>query len=324
MFKMGFPLSVVLILSSQACKPVRQFEVPASRLRARTLFVGALAPGGSGEVGLEALWGDGKRLDTEAQGEARLQWGQFAYQGQGVAFSRGRLTLSKDHREIPEKGAWIEFWAKEQPNLKTRLEVPVRFDGYFVADFSGSNGFDGSEGKAGRDGASGAAGSSLPNASEPGGRGGNGGNGEPGKDGRDGVRGSEVRVWVTLMPGQAEQLQVKASDGHKTFFYRVDARRGAVLIKADGGNGGEGGRGGKGGRGGSGGLGSPNGKEGRDGYKGPDGAPGRGGDGGSIHVTVDPKAMPFVSSLSFSNRGGVPMGQDGPAPVIVEQAVPSL
>ena len=88
-------------------------------------------------------------------------------------------------------------------------------------------------------------------------------------------------------------------------LYLVDPRGGSLTIEADGGSGGSGGKGGRGGRGGSGGIGTPNGhgSNGSDGRNGFDGSPGR---GGSITVTYDPQAKPFLGTIHLSNRNGPP------------------
>jgi len=77
-------------------------------------------------------------------------------------------------------------------------------------------------------------------------------------------------------------------------LYLVDPRGGSLTIEADGGSGG------------SGGIGRPNGHDGSngsDGRNGFDGSPGR---GGSITVTYDPQAKPFLGTIHLSNRNGPP------------------
>ena len=82
----------------------------------------------------------------------------------------------------------------------------------------------------------------------------------------------------------------------KRKLYLVDPQGGSLSVQADGGPGGSGGRGGRGGRDGS------NGLDGRSGF---DGQPGK---GGSIKVTFDPQAPPYLSAIHLSSRYG-------PAPV---------
>lgn len=76
-------------------------------------------------------------------------------------------------------------------------------------------------------------------------------------------------------------------------------------------------RGGRGGRGGSGGMGTPNGSNGSDGSSGRNGFDGSPGRGGSIAVTYDPQAKPFLTAMHLSNRGG-------PPPVFKEELVAPL
>ena len=104
--------------------------------------------------------------------------------------------------------------------------------------------------------------------------------------------------------------------GHES-LYLVDPQGGAVTVKTGGGPGGSGGKGGRGGRGGLGGLGTPigsNGTDGSDGRNGWDGSPGK---SGSITVTYDPQAKPFLDVIRLSN-------EDGPPPVFREAPVTPL
>ena len=74
---------------------------------------------------------------------------------------------------------------------------------------------------------------------------------------------------------------------------------------------------GRGGRGGSGGIETPNGSNGSDGSNGQDGRAGSDGRGGSITVTYDPQAKPFLALIRLNNQGG-------PAPAFQEEPVPPL
>jgi hypothetical protein len=101
-------------------------------------------------------------------------------------------------------------------------------------------------------------------------------------------------------------------------FYLVDPQGGSLTVKSLGGAGGAGGKGGRGGRGGSGGIGSPNGQNGRDGSSGRDGNDGSDGGSGSITVTYDPTAKPFLATtIRVTNPGG-------PSPVFSEEPVAPL
>jgi len=126
-----------------------------------------------------------------------------------------------------------------------------------------------------------------------------------------------VQVRVALRSGSHPLLQVSVfAAGHQK-LYLVDPQGGSLAVKADGGPGGSGGKGGRGGRGGSGGIGSPNGNSGRDGSDGRNGFDGSPGKGGSITVTYDPQAKPFLAAIHLSNQGG-------PRPVFKEEPVAPL
>jgi hypothetical protein len=157
-----------------------------------------------------------------------------------------------------------------------------------------------------------------PDNPSAGGNGSDGTSGSDGSNGGDGGDGPSLQVFVTLRPGQQGQhslLQVGiTAPGHKERFYLVDTQGGSLAITDVGGSGGNGGRGGKGGSGGSGGIGSPNGSDGRSGSDGHDGMSGSDGRAGSISVTYDPQASPYLNMLKLKNPGG-PAPQMQQAPV---------
>ena len=159
-------------------------------------------------------------------------------------------------------------------------------------------------GSDGMNGTGGSMGSMDPNNPAPGGDGTNGTDGSNGQDGGNGGDAPAVQVRVTLRSGPHPLLQVSVSSAGKQRLYLVDPQGGALWVKADGGPAGSGGRGGRGGRAGSGGIGTPNGNSGRDGLDGRNGFDGSAGRGGSITVTYDPQAKPFLNAIHLTNKGG--------------------
>jgi hypothetical protein len=107
-------------------------------------------------------------------------------------------------------------------------------------------------------------------------------------------------VWITLRVGSPQLLQIRAASGSHEQFFLVDPHGGSLAIDANGGKGGAGGSGGRGGAGGSGGFGTPNGFSGQAGRDGSDGHPGLDGKPGTIDVSVDPQAQPYMKALTFS------------------------
>ncbi len=109
-------------------------------------------------------------------------------------------------------------------------------------------------------------------------------------------------------------LQASATtDGKKFRYYLIDPNGGTLTISSSGGSGGLGGRGGRGGNGGAGGSGTPAGSSGSSGNSGLDGRNGSDGRPGSITVTYDPSAKPYLGVI----RGN-------PAPTFTEQPVPPI
>jgi hypothetical protein len=290
-----------------------------------------IAPGEKSPLVVTVTGPDGKVLVTEGKGKGKVLWKDLTVTATVVtANKKGVLSLPRDPRVSDGKMGHVAITVPSHPEIHTELDIPLRYDYKFVSNFSGSSGSNGTNGSDGTDGLSGSSGSMDPNNPSPGGNGSNGTNGSDGSDGGSGGDCPPVQVRVTLRtrspsspansgsPASHPLLQIGVSSaGHKERFYLVDPQGGSLTVNADGGPGGSGGKGGRGGRGGSGGIGTPNGSSGSDGSSGHDGSNGSSGRGGSITVTYDPQAKPFLATISLSN-------QDGPAPVFTEESVPPL
>jgi hypothetical protein len=160
-------------------------------------------------------------------------------------------------------------------------------------------------------------GSLDPNHPSAGGNGTDGSHGSNGQDKGAGANAPPVQILVAFRSVRHPLVQVIVSAAGNEKLYLVDPQGGSLTVWADGGSGGSGGKGGRGGRGGSGGVGTPNGNSGRDGSSGRNGWDGSSGRGGSITVTCDPQAKPFLNVIHLSNRGG-------PPPVFREEPVAPL
>jgi hypothetical protein len=234
-----------------------------------------------------------------------------------TANKKGILSFPRDPRKTDGKLGHITITIPSHPDIKTELDIPVRYNFNFVSNFSGSNGNNGSDGIAGSDGMSGNSGSTDPNNPSAGGDGSSGGNGTDGSNGGNGGDAPQVQIRMTLRAGSHPLLQVGVTAAGHQKLYLVDPQGGSLTVRADGGQGGSGGKGGRGGRGGSGGIGTPSGNSGSDGMSGQDGSNGSNGRGGAITVTYDPQAKPYLAVLRLSNAGG-------PKPVFNEEAVAPL
>jgi hypothetical protein len=295
------------------------------------LAVNALGPGQSARLVLTATTQDGKQFATVGAGNGKVAFDNYTIEATIAAVSkRGAVSLSSDPRVSEGKVAHLHIITTAHPEIVTDLDIPVRYDIPFVANFSGSDGLKGFDGTNGLDGTSGSDGTpasvdpttGFPGTPGPGGNGTNGGDGGDGSDGQDGSPAPPVHAWVRLESGVKPLLQIKVSGGSRESLYIVDPSGGSLKILANGGSGGPGGSGGQGGRGGSGGSGSPSGFSGTDGRPGWDGHAGRAGAGGTITLSVDPAAQPFVSCITWSNHGGD--GGSGLAPIITVEPVPAL
>ena len=278
----------------------------------------AIAPGEKLGLMVQFTQPDGKVLVTEGQGKGKVLWSDITVTPTVVtADQKGNVTLARDPRVSDGKVGHVTITVASHPDLRAELDIPITYDYSFVSNFSGSKGADGMNGSDGMDGASGSVGSMDPNNPSPGGNGSNGTDGSPGQDGGNGGDAPPVQVRVALRSGTHPLLQMSVAAAGKTRLYLVDPQGGALTVRADGGAGGSGGRGGRGGRGGSGGMGSPSGSSGSNGSDGRSGFDGSAGRGGSITVTYDPQAKPFLKAIHLWNIGG-------PAPVFREEAVAAL
>ncbi|MGA3006872.1 MAG: hypothetical protein ABSE59_03165, partial [Opitutaceae bacterium] len=260
---------------------------------------------------------------TVGPGHGKVLFDSFTFKATVVQVSnKGKVSLPDDPRVSEGKLPNIRITAIDHPDVVANLDVPVRYDIDFKADFSG---------KAGADGANGASGLDGSNGGQPGWAGGDGGPGGDGQNGGDGEPGKAVHVWFALKSGSRPLLQARVLSGADEKLFLIDPNGGSLEVDTNGGPGGKGGAGGKGGRGGAGGaaeidangketgIDGPNGQAGGDGLP---GQPGQGGAAGTILVSVDPQAQPFLNKLHLSNNSG--SGMPGDAPDIRIEPVPAI
>lgn len=293
-------------------------QTPVASIEASLPKGPGIAPGQKSPLVVQATQPDGKVLLTEGQGAGKVQWKDLQVTASVVTVNqKGVVSLVKDPRVSDNKVGHVTISVPSHPGLRADLDIPFRYDIAYTSDFSGQHGMDGTSGLDGADGISGSMGSMDPNNPSPGGDGSNGSNGSDGHDGDPGGNAPAVDVRVTLQPGSDPLLQVSVSAAGHRKLYLVDPKGGSLMVKADGGQGGSGGRGGRGGRGGSGGMGTPSGHDGSNGMDGRSGFDGQPGRGGSITVTYDPAAKPYLNIIRLSSS-------NGPAPVFRQAAVAAL
>jgi hypothetical protein len=319
-------LSSVVLLALSGCASLQVHlgmkvylnKTPIASMKASVAKGPGIGPGE--KLGLVALFiqPDGKVLQTEGAGQGKVMWKDLKVTATvAVVNQKGIVSLPKDPRISDGKVPHVSITVPSHPDLNADLDIPVRYDEKYTANFSGSPGPSGMNGMDGTDGTPGSMGSMDPNNPSAGGDGGNGSDGSNGQDGSNGGAAPPVQVRVAFRAGSHPLLQVGVSAAGREKFYLVDPQGGSLTVRADGGSGGSGGRGGRGGRGGSGGTGTPNGNNGRDGsdgHSGSDGSPGR---GGSITVTYDPQAQPYLAAIHLFNS-------NGPKPVFMEDQVAPL
>jgi hypothetical protein len=319
-------LGAALLFAQTACTSVKVrlgmrvylAKTPIASMVASLPNGPGIAPGEKSQLVVVINEPKGKVLKTEGAGHGKVLWKDLNVTATVVtANQKGILSLPHDPRKSEGQVAHVTITVPTHPDMRAELDIPVRYNYNFTSDFSGARGVDGTNGSDGMDGISGSSGSMDPNNPSPGGNGTDGTDGSNGGDGGPGGNAPSVQVQVTVQQGTHPLLQVAVSTAGKRRLYLVDPQGGSLTVKADGGPGGSGGRGGRGGRGGSGGMGSPSGSSGRDGSDGRSGFDGPRGKGGSITVTYDPQARPFLNIIHLSNI-------NGPTPVFKEEAVAAL
>ena len=288
----------------------------------------ALGPGQSAQLVIVAADRDGKQWTTVGAGHGNVAFDNYAITADVVQLSHnGKVSMPADPHASEGRVGHLRIVPLGYPAAVAELDIPARYDLGFVADFSGAEGPNGADGIPGSDGIAGVDGApatvdpvtGLLGTQGPGGAGSSGGNGGAGYDGRDGIPGGKVQVWMKRAPGTPTRLRIKIVGRTKTLFFLVDPNGGSLRILANGGRGGRGGNGGRGGHGGAGGNGFPPGPSGADGIAGFDGRPGANAAAGTITVSVDPDAQPYLACLNLMNRDGA--GSAGPAPSIKVESV---
>ena len=294
-------------------------KLPVTTMEAAMARDPAIAPGQKSPLVVTLTGPNGQVFKTEGAGKGKIMWKDLAVTASVVTVNKkGVVSLSGDPRKSDGKTGHVTITAPSHPDLHADLDIPLRYNVKYAADFSGAKGIDGMSGTDGTDGSMGSSGSMDPNSPSPGGNGGDGTDGGNGQDGGPGGDASPVQVFLTMHSGPQTLLEAGVmAQGRKERFYLIDPSGGSLTVSADGGPGGSGGRGGRGGHGGMGGLGTPSGMNGRDGFDGRAGSDGPAGNGGSITVLYDPAAASFLATIHLSNSGG-------PKPVFKEQPVAPL
>ena len=275
----------------------------------------AIPPGGKSPLVVTFVGSNGKTYVTEGQGKGKVMWQDLKVTATIASVNKkGVVAIPRDPRLTDGKTPHVSITVPSHPDLHAELDIPVRYDVAFAANFSGASGAKGADGIDGTNGSSGSMGSTDPNNPSAGGDGGDGTNGTDGSNGQDGGDAPAVQVHVALQSGTHPLLQVAVYAAGRTKLFLIDPQGGSLMVRADGGSGGLAGHGGRGGSGGSGGVGTPNGNSGRSGSNGQDGMSGSDGRGGQITVTYDPQAKPYIGIIHTSSM-------NGPPPAFIEQPV---
>jgi len=321
-----FLLPLIVLSAISGCTTLEtalKWKTPLNKISISSIAVtlrdkNGLAPGHSGQLMITVTEPSGTVLCAGGPKNNQIMWDDVAITGTVVSVKqRGVISMPDDPRISDGKVGHVVVTVPSHPDVRAEMDIPIRYDDGFTANFSGSNGMDGISGMDGIDGSMGSSGSMVPGNPSPGGRGADGTNGSDGQDGGMGASASQVQVKIALQDAAKKLLQIEVDADHQQKFFLVDPSGGSLLVKADGGKGGTGGRGGRGGKGGMGGVGSPSGMQGMDGHEGRSGFDGVAGHGGLITVIYDPAVKPYLKAIHLSSW-------NGPRPIFIESAVTSL
>jgi hypothetical protein len=321
--------SVLALLSVEGCRSIgagtrtRLAELPITAVSASLYPQPTLSRGSTGQLIIVASAADGRKWTSVGPGRGTVSFDSFLFDATVAQVSgSGVVSMPSDPRVSDDKEARVRITVVGHPDVTTDVNVPLRYDTAFTADFSGRPGLDGVDGIDGMPGIDGGAGSIDPTSPSEGGHGLDGSNGSNGTNGGRGDPGESVHLWITLEPGTRRFIQVCAARATREQFFLIDPNGGSLSVDANGGPGGRAGRGGKGGRGGTGGGGFPRGASGNYGVGGHDGRPGADGAPGKIEVSIDPSAQQYLNRFHLSNKSG--SGVPGPAPDVRIEPVPAI
>ena len=206
----GLLISIVSLLTLSGCASVQVHlgmkvyldKTPLASMSASLPNGLAIRPGQKSPLVVTFAQSEGKTLQTEGAGHGKVMWKDLQVTATVVTVNqKGVLALPGDPRISDGKVPHVTITVPSHPELRADLDIPVRYDEKYTANFSGSTGMSGNNGLDGMNGASGSTGSMDPNNPSPGGNGSDGTNGSDGQDGGPGGNAPPVHVRVAFRAG---------------------------------------------------------------------------------------------------------------------------
>jgi len=212
-------------------------KTPVTTIKASLPKGPAIGPGQKLPLVATVTEPNGKILQTEGAGQGKVMWKDLKVTATiATVNQKGIISRPKDPRISDGKIPHVTIMVPSHPDLYADLDIPVRYDETYTANFPGSSGSSGMNGMDGTDGSSGSSGSMDPNNPSAGGDGGNGTDGSNGGDGGNGGDAPPVQVRIAFRSGTHPLLQVSVSAagvskaGHDK-FYLVDPQGGSLTVK---------------------------------------------------------------------------------------------
>ena len=180
----------------------------------------ALAPGQTANLVVDVLTQDRRHLKSVGAEAGTVLFDSFTITPSLITVDKhGRVAMPEDPRLSEHKSGRLNLSVVGQPGVTANLDIPLRYDIAYVANYSGRNGSDGINGSSGADGHSGSSGPPGDFDPKTGVHGSQrfGRNGRAGSDGRPGQGGRPGKIFVTVDPGAnlyIDHLSFQNRDGN--------------------------------------------------------------------------------------------------------------
>jgi hypothetical protein len=173
-----------------------------------------MSPGEKSPLVVTVTGPDGKTLQTEGAGRGKVLWEDLRVTSSIVTVDKkGMVTLPADPRLSDGKVPHLTVTVPSHQDLRCELDIPVRYDRSFAADFSGRSGMSGMDGFAGTSGSSGSSGSLDSDNPSAGGDGSDGSDGSDGGDGLAGMYFDQIRDRVQqndhVVSAEVRKIQIQ-------------------------------------------------------------------------------------------------------------------
>jgi hypothetical protein len=119
-------------------------KIPATAITVTVPKGPAIAPGEKLPLVVTVMESDGKTLQTEGAGQGKVMWKDLTVTTTVATVNqKGIVSLPRDPRISDGKVPHVTVTVPSHPDLRAELDIPVRYDEKYTANFSGSSGSSG-------------------------------------------------------------------------------------------------------------------------------------------------------------------------------------